>query len=166
MKRVLLSSAAALAVIVGACGGNVVVDSAAQATASNSTSGTGGVTTLPGTGPLGGAPGAGASGVGASGVVVASVGVGGSIGTGPSPGCLMAAPGNTLMQCGGTASSTSGGPTVCFFNYCESNSPNMYEAYCTGTTCVCSMNVSTICTCGVTGVSDICSLGHDCCVAH
>jgi hypothetical protein len=154
MKRLLLSSAATLAIVIGACGGNVVVDPAVHTTG-NGASGVGGTTASLVTGPMGGAPGTGAS-----------VGVPASTGGGASPpGCLVPTPGNVLMQCGGSGATTTGGPIVCVFQYCESNSPNTYQAQCQGTTCDCSMNGAEICTCGVVGASDICALGHDCCVA-
>jgi hypothetical protein len=140
--------ALALAVAVAACGGNVVVDPAAHTTGTSTGngagSGHGGATTLPGTG--------------------ASVGVGASPGIGgSSTGCIKPQPGNTVMSCGGTAAATTGGQLMCVFQYCQSNSPDTFEATCQGSSCVCTMNGMEICSCATTGVSDICSMGHDCC---
>jgi hypothetical protein len=150
MQRLLLSAAATLAVVVGACGGNVVVDPGVHTTG-NGASGLGGTTASLVTGPMGGAPGTGAS-----------VGVGAS----PGGGCFQADPGNHLMVCGGGAATTTGGQTTCQFVYCQSNSPGTFTATCGGSTCSCSKDgVGELCTCLLTGVSDICSTGHDCCVA-
>jgi hypothetical protein len=176
MKRLLLSSSATLAVVVAACGGNVVVDTATHNTGSGA-SGVGGASGSPVTGPSVGVGAAVSVGVGASGVggfggfvVASSVGVVvaassssitvGTSGAGGSTGCFGVPPGS-LTFCGGGATTTGSGMTECMANYCKPGSSDMYLSVCNGLKCVCIHNEQEVCNC-VLPAGTGCP-GTDCC---
>jgi hypothetical protein len=127
-------------VLLGACGGKVVVDAPSGATG------------------VGGAGGAGGQGQGG----IIDTGVGGQ-NTGAS--CGFPVPVGVLVGCSSAVSvGSSGGPPQCSTARCDSAN-NLYEADCIGDSCTCTYNpavgTGVQCSCALAGS---CSLGGaDCC---
>lgn len=135
MKKAVFGTLSTLVVLVCACSGNVVVDGPGQG--------------------MGAATGTGAAGTGALGTggVTTQPGAGGA-----GTSCFTLPPLSSLSFCGG--SSSGGG---CSFLYNCDDPADEWEADCNGTTCVCLHGGDVLCTCAVTGTSDICSLSSSCC---
>lgn len=139
-KLLVLRITLAATAIVGACGGNVVVDT-----------------------PSTGLVSMGGAGAGASGVGTGALGMGGTgLGIAPCGGSLGGA-----SQCSGSAGAGAGQPTNCAFVYC--NGPQNWSATCQGNTCTCTQSIgdgggsSTSCGCAFPAGTDACASSTQCC---
>lgn len=137
MRRDLVGGAGvAAAVVFGfACGGNVVVDPAGSGGAGGSWS-TSTTTTTTTTSD-------GSGGFGA--------------------GCPVPSPVGAVYNCGGSASSGSGGPVQCDTFYCD-EAGNVYQESCSSGACSCGYNATQLCNCAINGTGDICAgTAEPCC---
>lgn len=82
---------------------------------------------------------------------------------GAGAGCGFPPPVGEVYNCGGSATSGTGGPLECMTFYCDGGG-NTYAASCTSGACACQHNGATICTCAVSGSGDICAgTAEPCC---
>ena len=67
-----------------------------------------------------------------------------------------------LVFCGGSSTSSNGGPAECLEVLCDAQN-NLYEIQCSGTACSCSYNDQLLCSCTVGNPGQACGVSEQSC---